>query len=723
MGSLGPGLVAIVALVVAQAGPAPTGQPDVPDEPPRLADPSRPRPHWEPTALAADTATSTAGLDTQTSTRTDATREAHAATSSTARARTEPSDAPDLVGEDPLSDEDLALLAALDARTATTSTGGASLSATWWLIPEPLPRSTILVPRARLREAVGRTLGETLDVLPTITDTSRRWIPHDALVVRGQSGHRVAMTIDGVPLRHALSPSSDTTGASLIDPWMIDTVMVERPRSIGASPHGSAATISLVSPEPRARGLGGEVELEARTADRSTSAHAAAEAGASLGALRVAAGYGDFRATRISGTTGGTEVGDPYQRLAASARGRLLGRPGDQVRISAGVDLDRLLNVARTDLGFPRTREEENERVLTFARAELGDAKLGGSALVSRQSFSVSRSLDGGGAIDDDATSYFGRAVGHLELFPGMIARAGASFETSAGERAGQWSGDVQSTELFVGAEVDVEDAAAYGTVAIVGTGAEVSGPSLATREASSVAVLTQGGLRVRVAGPFAVRGGYSEARYVPSVVDLALVDVPLETERSRTVELGPSVFTRAGFFELLGFFTRIEDAIEPITFSSEQVRNIAKIDLFGVELVGGLVLRERIRLAAALTWTEARDLETDAPLVTLPTITGRGSVRYDFRTRGAFVEAHVRGTTEPLHVTSLSLSTPTAALAALAPSTFARVGLTGATDLGSGLRLALSIENVLDTSHRAPMSLVPGAGIDVRAALSWTLD
>lgn len=624
----------------------------------------------------------------------------------------------------PLTPEELALIGTLTTDTTTTSTHAPPR---FWLVPAPLPRPTLILPRAQIRESISRSVAEMFEPHPTVVDTARRFVPGDSAAIRGQSGHRVALYMDGVPLHHALTPSRETAGIFTIDPWMIGEAVLERPGSLVLSPRGTAGAIRLSAIEPRrAPGIEAEAELAARSADRSTATHVAASLAEEAGAIRVAAGYNDYRPLHIA-TNNDDEADLPgYQRAAINSRARLFGRDNDPVSLYGGFDFDRVLNVVRTDLDDDDPPIDRlNQRLLAFARAHFGGEDLTGSVLVARQSFLRRVSTPPARTtIDDEAVSYFTRGSVELRLLPELTLRAGGVIDSSSAtsQPTSASKSKLGSTMLADGyLAIDLASDRIWGSaqVALVhGSTDPVEGD-----EVRSTRALSQGGLRVSVAGPIGLRAGWTQGLYVPTIQDLRDAVLPLGPETSVSFDFGPSLYERNGWIELLGFYTTVKNAIEPLTLASRGLIPIGDVRILGLELTGGWYLVERLRVAGSITWSEGRNAGDDSPVVTFPSLTGRASVRYDLGVRNAYLEAHVRASSDPIYVTSLKGAAPPASLAGLAPTSFARFGVGGATDLGLGFRLQIMLENVLDTPHRAPASLVPGAGVDLRAALSYAID
>lgn len=189
--------------------------------------------------------------------------------------------------------------------------------------------------------------------------------------------------------------------------------------------------------------------------------------------------------------------------------------------------------------------------------------------------------------------------------------------------------------------------------------------------------------------------------------------------ETSLSIDLGPSLFAADAWIELLGFYTQLKDALEPENLGASRLLTIEQVDLAGIELAGGWLLFDRLRFAGTLAWAEGKNRAGGASIIVSPSVTGRASVRYDFGARGAFVEAHLRGTSRPLTVFSAQ-AIDFAPRSVTAPATFVRVGVLAGTDLGLGFRFQLALENLLDAPNRVPASLVPNAGVDLRVALSY---
>jgi TonB-dependent receptor-like protein len=656
----------------------------------------------------------------------------------------------DAIGDaPPLSEEELALLRSLEAETATAAIEDDEVARTFAetgiaIAARPDGSEMIEVPRARLRDSVPRTIAEAIDALPLPFEASRRFVPSDSAMLRGQTGHRVGLLLDGIPLESALDSSRDTSAWVTLDPWFVDEVSIARAgRSGGASSPsagaGSLAMRSTPAPAPRAEDSGAARveaagEVEARSADRSTGTHAGVAASTGWGAIRIGGGYDDYRALRLATSGVGFDGAAGYQREAASARARLFGRASDPVRIDAGFDVDRLLNVVRTDLGglpfMPVFIDRARDRTMLYSRIELGGAELGGALAAARQTFARSNAYTDIVSMRYDthesATTLFAHAEAHWSPVPELRLQADAlalgsdaSIPTASDPLATPLEDNASARRLSgaISAAFLSEQFAAHAALSIVNLASRAGGASVETTRA-----LVRSGARVALFGPVGFRASFSQSAYVPTPRDLmdASGGTPLSPERSFTVDGGPSIVSRAASLEVLGFYTRLSDAIEPSSIDSAALVNVGQVQVVGVEVFGAVRLFDRLRLAGALDWSEGQDRATSLYAVAYPSVNARASARWDFVTRRAFVEMHVKTTTNPLTIWTAHAPDPPASLAAIAPVRGTRVGFTGGTELGLGFSLRLTIENVLDAPHREPTSLVPGNGVDLRAALAY---
>jgi hypothetical protein len=627
----------------------------------------------------------------------------------------------------PLTDEELALVRALEehSTTAAVSEGGEGPG----VAIVDAEHLAVELQKQRVREALGRTIAEAIEPMPVPFEAQRRFVPGDSALLRGQTGHRVVLSIDGVPLRSALSDSRETSGWFTIDPWLIERARIDRPSAIDASPGATAGSIALAGLSPAVgSGVDAEAEVEARSADRSTATHVAVGASSGWAALKVAGGYSDAKPLRAATSSTGREVGSGHQRENISTRLRLLGRKDDPLLIYAGADFERLLNATRTDLAFgtsPAPIDRVDERFLLFASTELGNDTIGAVLLGSRQSFS--RTIDQTGLSEarrsESAVTYFGKAQLHLTIIDELTLYAGAIVEISdAGPPAGfssvQTSGETRNITGFTSLRLQLAVFDVRAGISVVDLRTALDD---GTSPIDGTFVLSQGSARARIWGPVALLAGWTQGAYVPTIRDLSIAAGPLQPETSVSFDFGPSLRIEDAFLDLLAFYTRISNAIEPQGLTAPSLINIADVEVVGLELMGGWRIIDRLHAGLAATWSEGKDRSNDASIGAFPALTAKASLRYDLPVRSAFIEAHLRATTKPFaliasHVPDATLDAPPRV-----PTSFVRAGLMGGADLGMGFGLRVSIENAFDAAYRTPTSLVPGAGIDVRASLSYT--
>jgi outer membrane receptor protein involved in Fe transport len=614
----------------------------------------------------------------------------------------------------PLSEEDLALIERLgNAKSSTVEvpivperrTGAVGMGA-------ELAQS---IDRDALRNTIPRSIAEALEAEPVLMATRRSYLPGDRPVIRGRTGARVGLVIDGLSLHHPLSSVVEDGVLGTIDPWLIEEVIVRSGGTLVDSGDRSAGALHLRTRAPSVqRHISTDAQVELRSSDRSSAAHVALEGGAGFAGLRAGASYMDFGHPRFSE---GASTEGAHQRASASVRSQILGREEDLVRATLGFDFDRLTNVRRLDL-TPRLLDRLRTRQLAFGQVTVGAADrsiallvghhwhrlertpFGDRTIASRENADQTEArLDARWSFDDRLRAIAGAEVtiGDAEIGPGDALRSGST--GGKGAYAGLvfelgWL-SAAATARFVDATTELE-----GTSAIDGRG-----------------LLTEGRAELELADGFSLGAGWFQGLRVPTVKDRTLLETPEvepKAERVISADFGPILRLEPLTLSVLGFASWSDHSLE-IAPSGLGLVEVDALRIYGLEGRGDWTISRRVSLALAFTWSGGRVAGSNEPVNDQPGILAHARLRYELGARGAFLEA------------SSWMCLPTEARSAADRVRFPDAGVfravvfgaRGGAELGQGFRLTMSVENVLDASYRTFGSSTSATGVDLRIALA----
>ncbi len=597
----------------------------------------------------------------------------------------------------PLSKEELELLKSLETGESGSSTLSApppppaSKPQAWW--PPPAPQQS--VDAASLHAPLARSVQESLGALAT---------KH----VGFRGGERRRLLLDGV----LLEPFAQTWANA--PPRFFERLELETPGRLTDVGWASASALHLyarAAPDKPALAL--HLSALSRSADRSTGLLGSVSAGLEAAGVRATLGYNDYKDLRIAQ---GDQLQTRSQRWTASVRGRILGRADDPLKITLGFDLDRALNLPLLDANLVRQgRVSFQQNLLAFARVDLAIAQLKAMLLTAYQGHRRESefTVPNASTLSTAADAFQGRLQLQYLLGYGLELRAGGHVGFSQGSATtarnfrrleGYLGGAYRSD--FLSLEIDAR---------LVEQRAQTQQPG--------VQALVQARLQAPVYGPLALRATAGRGFALSGDGLLAPLSASGQptSERSLGVSLGPSLRWESLWLDLTGFFQQLEDPLVSLVDPSAPIPP-GRARAWGLELEGRWSLVEGLDLAWALAWAEAYQVGSEEAVLTIPAVRGFGALRYRFGARGAYIEARAHGSSKPLFVVS---EAPSAGFLPYrqrggAPSASARVGLLGGLELGAGFSLQLSIENLFDGTVQSPSGQLPGAGIDLRAALSY---
>jgi hypothetical protein len=580
--------------------------------------------------------------------------------------------ASDDLGEAPLSAEDLALLDAL-----TTAPAPAPPPAQPWPAPDPGPWQSRTFAQPRLTEPIARTLTEAFAVLPALLGSPRL-------------GGDTTLVVDGMlveTLRRELL-HRDWLG---VDPRLFASVTLAPhadPRLVAGTRGGTAALVGIAAPEGPGHTL--LASVTARSADRSSGVLLRGGLAGELAGLSVTLGYDDLRPMRIATDEGHAELPTTAQRWSGSARARLLGRPEDPARLTFGVDLLRLQGARLPALGAGEVRQTLGQRVLAFARLDLGDQRRGGFVLAGYQD--DRQALDVRGEEVRGAAQHVQlRGAGHLALSEALTwSYGGHAGLGTQGRTFDEANARTHRLEAFTALALSTSQVEALITARLLHLRFEPredAAPSAAAGPAPLVPLLAAA-LTWRALGPLALHLAASRG------AERRLANTPT----TLTLEAGPRLDGERAWLQLSGFAQELPE---------ESRRRV------GLELEGAWSLTPRLHLAGAASWADDRPRPGD--IARAPgNIEAFIALRLELPLRDAFVQAHLRAVSG-----AWRLFSPTAG------STRARavtVGMLGTVGLARDLALQLALENVLDAPADTAWAAAPSAGIDLRALLTWRL-
>ena len=566
--------------------------------------------------------------------------------------------------EDPLSDDDLALVEAL---TSSAATG--------------MMEDEVLVADEEPSQTLGRTAAQALESLPNILNSYR-------------AGEILALRLDGVrlPFTHAAGRLRD--GWLTIDPGAIG--QLEWRAAAGSRSPGLGAALALSGRQPPRNGGTTSLRLLTRSADGGVG-------------FNARAGYGDERRGIVA--VGRFET-LPTLRQSATEDQALGDRLGEQWSVqmrateidpglSVGVDWARRQNSRLS--AAPTTRQARVDHGLAFFSAG-GDW---GHAIVAYLTDEVvgdsARSTDRAQA--DAALSWaltealrlrvagFGRYDDQGFIDSNGTSRRGESYraEPAIGLHA-SWSR----------LRVDLVGRWLWG---------RTTSDGLDTVDASEPLLFLE------ASGPLGVGFGWRAAvhrsAHLPQPWNLDTSNAT-RPETSWTAELGPTFV--------------VNDARIGVTVFAQQVRNHwsraalvrpqqtpRRFRLLGVETEVVWSPVERLELAATAAWASGDSSEPPTALrPTTSQVRGFFRTRYTFSGGLGFAQAHGRFITGP--VGSRDFSGPDLGLASPV-----RVGLMGEVRLGPHVTISVSVDNVLDLDYDDPLVVGDRIGLDARLAVTLT--
>ena len=420
------------------------------------------------------------------------------------------------------------------------------------------------------------------------------------------------------------------------------------PVNIVTSPRGVAEAIHLVSIAPPVSiGITSKAKSPRGAPIVSTATHVGGSIAEDVGAIRLSAGYNDYRPLRIATSSIGREHGSGYQRLALIGPRAPL-RPQETTPspcTAASTSIDCSTSHAPISATSRSPMIAFRSRARIRARQYRTDAVVGallfsGNVRTQRWTAGILSVLG-----EETATSAL-RPCDALDVSQLGFAHA---FEdrhrTRALRRESKITGATRSSSVTRAASTDtsvpnlrfgIVTASALVAIVHAKTESEVA-QSFAQRHAPRLASVR----RFDVFGPSACASASRTRRTFATVQDLrdAITDLLPSSSRSRSTAVHRSTREKVGS-KSSDFTPSSKTRSNRRACSRESSSTIANVRLTGSrDDRWPVTSRIALRVGGALTWTEGREVDTDAPVVTFPSFTGRASVRYDFREYDAFVE------------------------------------------------------------------------------------
>lgn len=464
----------------------------------------------------------------------------------------------------PLSAEDLALIEALDDE------------------PEV---ALAIVEDARPSALLARTVAETIAGTPLPVAFLRDAFGLAQPVVRGRAGHRLAISVDGVPLRHALSTVDFSDAAATVEPWRLAAIELDRGALILASlppPESGATTTAL-------RILG-------RSSDRSGAGHAAL-AGAVEGAA-IWAGGGFTGADAGAANTG--------HRGSGSGRARLLEL--EALSVELGFDWEDIT------AGTSATQRGDRARKLAFIRGLLGGEAAGGTVTGAYHRFDLAAGR---------AEHLIAIAEAHVAPWTPLTLQASGQVDTGTTDGDGQQL----AVEARLGGGLSFEAV----QLQLAG-GLDYGETTQGAVETDGLSVASEAQLTVLAADPVHFDVRFEQGLRLPSVGDLRQAVGALVAEHTIAVSGGPALVLTQLHLRIDGFYERLTDAIE--RDGAGRLENVDVVELAGLEARGRVSVVEGLTVAGAMSWTHASQRRF------VPGALAKVHVRYDLPVRRAFIEA-----------------------------------------------------------------------------------
>ncbi|MBK6687812.1 MAG: TonB-dependent receptor [Deltaproteobacteria bacterium] len=593
----------------------------------------------------------------------------------------------DEVGDLPLSLEELALLETL----ATATTSAPLLVPPIFEPPALGPASGRHLGRTRLVETGARTVVEALSLLPGLGWSHR-------------GAERATLIYDGVELEPF--PSSPGANGWLgVDPRFFGGVRLRPSAGLNASSDGARPSLELEH-RPIPGAWSSEANTLLHSADRSSSLYGAVQGGVGPVSASLALAYLDQKPLRIAPEVDESARYGEAQRWNGSARLHLWGDEEAGLQLTAGGDLDRQQNqVIYDSLGRSLGRDELGQRHLGFLRLDWRGPRGSLFLVGAHQGWRRQRTDPNGERLDRaDQLQLRGSAQyrlwGELEGEVGGLLAAGPSRGTG-------YRGRAQRAEAFVSLSSTWSRLLARASARYSHRQVELDEVGVAQADR----LLAEGALELGVVGPLSLSAAFRQGHQLPTVEAWHQIRGRAQTLPQSTewiAEVGPRLRFGDAFVDLVAYYQNRDEVLLPDNLGSTFLAlNTAGLELEGAVPLGGFTF------AGALAWAEVRG-PADRPYLRSPSLEGLLSVRHDFAARQAFLEVHLRGGTSGLHLWSEA--------PAFQPDPYLRAGLRGGLDLGLGLSLLLAVENAFDRPIVLPDTLVPSAGLDLSASLTWAL-
>ncbi len=563
----------------------------------------------------------------------------------------------DPLADDPLSADDLALLAALDAPQDPNPVAAPSADP-WSPAPGALERRSF--EGQRLTESVARTTEEALRALPVLLGGTRG-APHNPILLNG-------LVINPGPLQGAWLRA---------DPYLLGGLRTGAgsDRSLFSEDFGGHLKLTTRATQ-LGRGLQAQAGAVLRSADRAAGVVADAQWGAQSWGARL---YGsvqhedDLRVRALTRTATRAEAG---------------------ARFNLGVDLRAAPNSwLRMNTQFMLSTESGRDTLFGQASSRA----LLGSLGIEVGTASVGATLHAGWS----QVQLKGRDLGQEDL----QARLQAHYIPLEGLRL-TLGGFVHSERLSDPLEADLkqQEFAGHGLAAwsnsLIYAQAGLRLARLQTSGGGSTAILPQADLWLRH------RGLGLRARAARGQQLQVVFGGPYRVVSSWRFRTGPTLRLDGLWLDLNVGFTRIEDVA-----SSAGLR---PLDILGLELEGAARLVQGLHLAFSLAWAEG-SVDRDEPAVLVAAnLRGHLALRYSMRARRTYFEVRTRASTPrwPLLSADVMGEDPSYG--------FVQVGIAGGVDLGAGIRLEANVDNALDRRVRDLDSQTALPGVDFRVRLSW---
>ncbi|MCB9649556.1 MAG: hypothetical protein H6730_23585 [Deltaproteobacteria bacterium] len=570
------------------------------------------------------------------------------------------------LGEIPLSDEELALLEALATSSAAAE------------VPAPTAPPSRLVAdrwgRRRVAEAdltapAARSVDEALETQPVLRG-GWRYGPNAAVMVEGLLiESRVARAV----WRRA-------------DPFLFEALTLdELGDHAGVSDAlGGALTLSVHRAGARARG---EAAALVRTADRGAAAQVDVGGGDAALAARTFATLGHEEALQLSADRAPGALDEAGQREGAGAHVLMTPRPGLSVE---GAVLHSAEAGPARHLGLDGA--EAARAQLATAALHVGTASTGASLRLGhdRAGLAEAPALERG---------WQANLQGRWAPLEALQLEAGA-FVRRSGSQVGTRTGHRLHAAGVLGVATTLGPFSARAVLRLAHLATEVD-----DTEVSVTAPLPQVDLHLDL-GAFGLRAHVARGVALALPADRLLYGATLTPRDTWTASAGPTWRSAWLHLDLLATAAWIGD-LATVT-GAEDVRVLA------LELTGGAHLVEGLDLAFAGAWAEGEADTSATARLEVPNLRGHVALRYTLPVRRAFVELRVRGSSPRWALFSSLLHSDDPWFG------FVRVGVMGGVDLGAGLRLEATVENVLDQRVRRLDTAALDPGVELRARLSW---